>query len=57
MGGEDVLAVAEAPEERERGVEDEGPDQQYAGHGQPGVVLRRDDGLLTTLTAPRPRSR
>ncbi len=44
MGGEDVFAVTEAPEEGERGVEDEGPDQQHAGHGQTGVVLRRSDG-------------
>ena len=30
VGGEDVLAVAEAAEEGERGVEDERPDQQDA---------------------------
>ncbi len=43
MGGEDVLAVAKAADESERGGEDKGPDQQHAGHGQPGVVLRRAD--------------
>ena len=43
VGGEDDLAVAETPEEGERGVEDEGPDEQHAGHGQTGIVLRRDD--------------
>ena len=41
MGDEDVLAVAEAPEEGERGVEDAGPDQQHAGHGQTRILLRR----------------
>ena len=41
MGGEDGFAVAEAGE---RGGADEGPDEQHAGHGQPGVVLCRADG-------------
>ena len=30
VSGEDVLTVAQAAEESERGVEDEGPDQQDA---------------------------
>ena len=44
VGGEDVFAIAQAAEEGERGVEDERPDQQHAGQGQPGIVLRGDDG-------------
>jgi hypothetical protein len=41
VSGEDGFAVAEAGE---CGVADEGPDEQHAGHGQPGIVLRRADG-------------
>ena len=44
VSGEDVFGVAQAAEEGERGVEDERPDQQHAGQGQPGIVLRGDDG-------------
>jgi len=42
--GEDVFAVAEAPEEGKRGGEDAGADQQHASQCQPEVVLRGDDG-------------
>jgi len=42
------LAIAETADEGERGIEDEGPDQQHAGHRQPGMVLRRADRHLTT---------
>ena len=38
VGGEDVFAVVETAEEGERGVEDEGPDEQHPGYDQQAEV-------------------
>jgi len=57
VGGKDVSAVAETPEEGERDGEDEGADEQHAGRGQTGIVLWRADrehrnGLSQTSPTP-----
>ena len=54
VGGEDLLAVAKAPEEGERGVEGEGPDEQHPGYDQQAEVA--DEQVAVAQDGPRAAS-